>query len=166
MAIQNHWSLLVAMALPAAVGAQQRDRDEVGVVRAAIEYYRDTRVKGPLVIDPTSVLRRGPAVDPAVVDEAANAARTKKGPAADYIACEDSVDMAKQRKHRVCTMRNDVKAIVTFSELSIRDNTATLVAVYSTVRSGRSTLAEDVLTVIRGTNGRWQVQSAVVHGAS
>jgi hypothetical protein len=63
-------------------------------------------------------------------------------------------------------MRNDVKAVVTFSELSIRDDTATLVAVYATVLSGRSNLAEDVLTLVRGAGGRWQVQSVVERGAS
>jgi hypothetical protein len=125
MTSQKYWLLLVAMALPAAVGAQRPNRDEIGVVRAAVDYYRDTRVKGAIVIDPTSVYHRGPLVDPAVVDEVVSGARTKKGRFADYIACDDSIDIAKQRKQRVCTMRNDVKAVVTFSELSIRDHTAT-----------------------------------------
>lgn len=156
---------VLAIVLPCAAGAQQPDPNAVGVVRAAIEYYRDTRLKGPVVIDPESPYHRGPLVSPAVVDRVVATTGAAKGRTDEHLDCREVI--GNGRKQRTCDMRGQAQAVLTFSDLVIRGNTATL-AVFYVKRpvAGFSAWVGEALTVVRDTTGRWKVEKAKETGVS
>lgn len=165
MTIAARFLTVLVIVLPCAAGAQQPDPNEVGVVRAATEYYQNTRLKGPVVVDHESRYRRGPLVSPAVVDRVVETTGAAKGRLADHFDCTEVV--GNGRKQRTCDMRGRAQAVLAFSDLVIRGNTATL-AVFYVKRpvAGRYLAVEEVLTLARDAAGTWKVQTAKETGVS
>jgi hypothetical protein len=153
-----------AVAAPLVARGQQPNPDEVGAVRAAVEYYRDARLRGPIVIAVDSPMHRGPLVSSVVVDRVVELTGTKKGVAADHLACREEVGGG--RKQQICEMRGATKAVLTLSELLVRNDTATLAVYYTKAPAGRLIAVEEALTLVKRPDGRWTVAKMRETGVS
>ena len=156
----------LAVVMPFVAAAQEPSPDSIGVVRAATEYYRDVRLKGPIVIDQKLPYFHGPVVGAGVIDEAAKTPRTTKGRLSEHIVCADSI--SGRRKRSVCVMpRGHVGAVVTYTDLVIRNDTAKLDVVYHRVGANRSVeYGEEALTLVRTAGGQWKVERVDERGVS
>ena len=161
----NRLLAFLVLTTPLSAGAQQPNSDEVAVVRAAVEHYRDVRFNGPIVIDPTRRLSGGPLVAETVVDRVAEETRVTKGKFDEYFRCHDELEGGK--KHRICQTRGVAKAVMTFMSLAVRGDTATLTAVFDkSGLEGRLVYVEELLTLVKRAGGTWKVERALETGVS
>ena len=155
MSLRAFWFITAAAATPLVARAQQPRSVDVDVVRAVVEYYQGARFKGPIVIDVGSETHRGPLVSSAVVDRVVQTTGSAKGAAADYLGCRE--EFSGGRKRQVCETRRGAKAVVSLSDLVIRNDTATVAVYYRKAPTGRLEAVEEALTLVKGEGGRWTV---------
>jgi hypothetical protein len=164
MTLRTFCLTAAAVSVPLVARAQQPNPDEVGVVRAAVEYYQDARFKGPILIDVETPMGRGTLVSSAVVDRVVRETGAAKGAASDHLVCRDEIGGG--RKRRVCATRGAAKAVLSLLDLVVRNDTATLAVYYRKARTGRLEAAEDALTLAKGPGGRWTVVKTRETGVS
>ena len=154
MTLRTLWLTAAAVTAPLVARAQQPNRDEVGVVRAAVEYYRDARLRGPIVIDADSRMHRGPLVGSVVVDRVVELTGATKGAAGDHLACREEIDGGE-----AADLRNAWRAtaVLSLSDLLVRNDTATLAVFYMKAPVGRLEAVEEALTLVKGPGGKWKV---------
>jgi hypothetical protein len=152
--------VVLATVVPFVAGAQRVESDDVGVIRATTEFYRDSLRKGRIVIDADSPNRRGPAVSAALVDQVVRTTRASRGHLSDVMEC-------KGTGRRACVMRDESAVVLTFSQPVVRDDTATVdvSSVYAPV-PGRVEGTDEKVTLIKRANGQWQVERVVLRGTT
>lgn len=153
---------LVVAALPNASTAQQPD--EVGVIRAAALFVRDSLGRRPLVIH-ADYYRTRQALNRNVADQVAGQLGMARGRVREMVRCR-LPDKAGARRE-VCTMRGDNATIVALSQPAIRDDSAELHLTYIFIDDKGHMRGESLrMTLSRSRPGDWRVERAEVTGAS
>jgi hypothetical protein len=161
MRIQDIPLLVLGIAAPAAATLGQQ-ADEVGAVRVATAFVRDSIAKGRIVIDPA--LYRGTiGITTPVADAAAAQSGAERGRFGDLAQCP--VDAPTGQLWN-CTLPKGV-TVITFGKPKFAGAgaTVTLVVVQST-SPGAMTTTEMRLELARVSDGRWALQRRRTVGAS
>lgn len=164
MTNRNTFLTLALLVLQSAAGAQSAPPEDVAVIQAVTEYYRDVRLKGVIVIDDATRPHGSREVGASTIAQVVATAAASRGRVDDYLSCTDQV--AGGRKRRVCAMRGGAGAVITFSDLTIERDTATVDVMYKTVRGEHFHGGDDVVTLVKGQNGQWRVVRLEERGVS
>jgi hypothetical protein len=159
-------ALIVAM-LPDTSRAQQPD--EVGIVRAATLFVRDSLGSRlslgrlPIVID-AEFRRNRPALNPVVADQLAAQLRKRRGRVKDMVHC--ALPDTPGARHEVCTMRGGNATIVALSQPTVRNGSAELDLTYIFLDDRGRVRGESLSMIMtRSGSGPWRVERADVTGA-
>ena len=161
MRIQDVALLVIGIAAPTAATLGQQ-ADEVGVIRVATAFVRDSIAKGRVVIDP-ALYRGSVGITTIVADAAAAQSGAERGRIDDLAQCP--VD-ASPRQLWNCTLPKGV-TVITFGKPAFAGDgaTVTLVVVQSP-SPGAMAATEMRLELARGSGGRWTLQRRRTVGAS
>ena len=152
------FSLLLC--LPVLPSARAQESDEVTALRATVQFFRDSVVKGPIVIDP-ELSQRAPGVTPEVADQVAAGVGARRARVGETLQCASAAAGVRPK----CTMR-DGATVVSFGRPDIRDTAATVVVTRRYLSAAGHLEYEELgFRLARTGGGAREVRSARALGA-
>ena len=152
--------LALLVCWPALPSAHAQENDEVAALRATVRFFRDSVVKGPIVIDP-ELYQREPGVTTDVADQVAAGVGARRARVGETLQCASAAAGARPK----CTMR-DGATVLSFGRPHIRDTAATVVVTRRYLSAaGHLEYEEWGFRLARTGGGAWQVRSARAIGA-